>query len=299
MDLDLVGYLYGLLDGDEQARAEAALRTDPEVRARLERLRLNLTPLALVRDEEPPPAGLVDRTLALIAGRTGVVEPSRLHQPAGVVRPVHSSDAEPLFAPSRWRRVDAFVAASVLVLIGGLGLSGLGQLHRIHQRIVCQNNLREMDPILVRYGDDHRGRYPRVGERPPYNTGGAFVSILQDEGYLPPTGVKPCPSAVAVANGPASGPYAYPIGYRGPDGQLHGLQRFGGADEDLTPVLADRPIPVSHGGGQNVLFMGGNVRFATSPNVGFNGDHIFLNDVGLVAPGLHRFDSVLDARISQ
>ena len=67
----------------------------------------------------------------------------------------------------------------------------------------------------------------------------------------------------------------------------------------MTLWIVGLPIPVSHGGGQNVLFVGGNVRFATSPNVGYNGDHIFLNDVGLVAPGLHRFDSVLDARISQ
>jgi hypothetical protein len=299
MDLDLVGYAYGLLDVEEHARTEAALGTDAGARARLERLRLNLAPLALARDEEIPPAGLANRTLALIAGHTNVVEPSRLNQPRGAVRPVHSSDAEPLFAPSRWRRVDAFVAASVLLLVGGLGLSGLGQLHRFHQRTVCQNNLRQINPILVKYGDDHRGRYPRIGERPPYNTGGAFAAILQDEGYLPPNGVKPCPSAAAVVNGPASGPYAYSIGFRGPDGQLHGLERLGAADEDLMPVMADRPMPVSHVDGQNVLFMGGNVRYATTPTVGVNGDHIYLNLGGLVAPGLHRYDAVLDARTSQ
>ncbi|HEX4608078.1 MAG TPA: hypothetical protein VH092_07725, partial [Urbifossiella sp.] len=61
-------------------------------------------------------------------------------------------------------------------------------------------------------------------------------------------------------------------------------------------VCADIPAgapgaPHSHG--QNVLFAGGNVRFATVPTVGVNGDDIYRNNLGRVAAGLDRVDTVL------
>src|SRR5437879_1674681 len=122
MDLDLVGYMYGLLDPEEHARTEAALNADPAALARLERLRANLAPMELVGAEDAPPAGLADRTLALVAGhlRNGRPMPSR--------RPLLGAGQEPVFTPSRWRRADALVAACVLILVGGLGVSGVGRL---------------------------------------------------------------------------------------------------------------------------------------------------------------------------
>jgi hypothetical protein len=87
-----------------------------------------------------------------------------------------------------------------------------------------------------------------------------------------------------------NGCYAYPLGYRS-DGQLQGLSKraFAGNTE-FVPVLADRPPfdhpgaellegnSPNHGGtGQNVLYLGGNVRFAKNRMVGLNGADIYLN----------------------
>ncbi len=48
----------------------------------------------------------------------------------------------------------------------------------------------------------------------------------------------------------------------------------------------------NHGpSGQNVLFEGGRVAFVTSPIIGT--DEVFLNDLGMVAPGIHNADSVV------
>jgi hypothetical protein len=47
-----------------------------------------------------------------------------------------------------------------------------------------------------------------------------------------------------------------------------------------------------------VLYIGGNVRFCTSSNVGINGDDIFLNQAARIAAGLHRLDTVLGSRDS-
>jgi hypothetical protein len=291
MDLDLVGYLLGLLDAEERTRTEAALRDGPEARTRLERLRTNLAPLHEAREEVSPPAGLVERTLALKHG----------HRPKPARRLDMARPNEPVFTSSRWRRVDAAVAACILVMFGGLGVSGLGRIQKQHEQAVCQNNLRQLHHSLVGYSQEHGGLFPQVTDRPPNNYAGAFVPMLSDGGYLTPVGLPPCPVAVVKAQpagaegGPVAGGYAYSLGYRDPDGRLHGLRRDEGEDSDLLPILADRPAPAGHATGHNVLFIGGAVRFCTTPKVGVNGDDIFVNQNGVIAAGLNRLDSVIAA----
>src|SRR3954470_1030130 len=102
MDLDLVGYLLGLLDPHEHARTEAALRDDPSARTRLERLRHNLAPLAAVREAVEPPAGGAGRPW----DRVALYCPQQRPAPAGRAL---AAGGEPVFAPSRWRRMDVAV----------------------------------------------------------------------------------------------------------------------------------------------------------------------------------------------
>jgi prepilin-type processing-associated H-X9-DG protein len=178
-----------------------------------------------------------------------------------------------------------------VVVVGALGGSGLGHLRREQAKLGCQDGLRQAHFALANYSSGHGGMLPPVTEQPPHNYAGAFIPILQESGQLP-AGMPPCPIAVVVAT-PHAGGYAYSIGYRTPDGQLHGLRRVDGSD--LWPVMADRPTPVSHGNGHNVLFLGGNVRFCTTSNVGVAGDDIFNNQRGEIAPGLHELDASLAA----
>jgi hypothetical protein len=281
MDLDYVGYMFNLLDPNERDRTEVALRGDPAARARLEQLRLVVAPMAMARDDEPPPAGLADRTIARVAAQMVQDRP----EPA---RRAILPESKPFFAPSRWRRVDAFVAAGIMVMVGGLGVSGVGHIQKRQDRTTCQNNMRQLHTALVGYSQVHDGRFPEVSDQPPNNVAASFVPMLQEAGHLPPTGSPICPTAKPGANGG----YAYSLGYRGPDGQLHGLRR-GPADADMLPILADRPTPVGHSNGHNVLYIGGNVRYATTPKVGVDGDDIFVNQADHVAAGLHRLDTVL------
>lgn len=285
MDLDLVGYLLGLLDPDELARTEATLRVDPTARSRLERLRQNLAPLAAVRDGVDPPAELAARTVDRVAPYLHQQRPT----PAGRALP---GNGEPVFAPSRWRRMDVAVAAAILVVVGGLGLSGAGRVQQRYDRIVCQNNMRQVHHALVGYAQTHAGRLPQVSETPPHNVARAYVPLLVEAQQLPPGGVPMCPTVVVAAPTPDGG-YAYSLGFRGPDGRLHGLERGAGDDTDLQPVLADRRQPAGHDSGHNVLFLGGNVRFCTTPKVGVGGDDIFVNQLDAVAAGIHRLDTVL------
>ena len=101
------------------------------------------------------------------------------------------------------------------------------------------------------------------------------------------------------------GCYAYSLGYRVPDedgGHFSGLVR--GLDDGL-PIMADRPPftetnasdlgnSPNHGRrGQNVLYIGGHVRFLTGRTIG--PDDIYRNNNNEVGAGLNRQDTVLGA----
>ena len=47
---------------------------------------------------------------------------------------------------------------------------------------------------------------------------------------------------------------------------------------------------INHGGGQNVLFVGGHVRWCTQPTVGVENDHIYLNQRRVIQAGVRRSD---------
>ena len=92
------------------------------------------------------------------------------------------------------------------------------------------------------------------------------------------------------------GSYGYGFGYmdRGVYRGTKNLRRFHFA------IMADVPggLPdwqsFNHGGqGQNVLLEDGHVQFVPTTHLEANADHFFINDRGLVAPGLHLNDSVI------
>src|SRR5262249_13416954 len=155
---------------------------------------------------------------------------------------------------------------------------------------------------------------------PPRNIAGVFVLMVPDTGFTVscPANGQRGRSQITLAEFDAmrterpeefealarglSGCYAYTLGYCEPvDGhECHfGLRRDSG---DETPIRADRPPygedlsvlagnSYNHGRkGQNVLFVGGQVRFYTDPVVA--GDDIYHNRAYRVAAGLNRFDAV-------
>jgi hypothetical protein len=279
MDENLIGYLLNALEPDERRRVEDYLRDHPDARQKLELLRSALAPLESDREQPATPAGLVERTMTRIRE---VIGKPRIRVPL-------LDGGGPDFSKSRWRAVDVLVGCCILMLVGGLGTSGVMQVRQFRDRTECQNNLRNGYGSLTSYAQVHNGQLPTISNRPPYNHVGSFVVILSQSGQLPPQVKLACPSGTAPT-------FAYYLPYRDGAGGLHGL--IAGtehADPDTMPVMADVPQVQTHGRGFNVLLLGGAVRFSTSPNIGIDGDHIFVNDFLRVAAGNRHDDSVLAA----
>jgi hypothetical protein len=307
MDDLLLGYLLETLDPMARQRVEAELQSNPDARARLARVQAVLAPLAEDAADPAPPAGLVLNTLARVA------EHRCAHRVP--VRPVSHPLAPPRFS---WGRADVLVAACMLVVLVGLTAPLVSRLWYRHDRYACANNLRKFWAGLSAYADGHDGDYPRVQEDGPLAVAGVFVPMLSEAGLLedvsvgcPGRGVRR-PAAVRLSDlerlhaerpdeynvvvHELAGNYAYSLGYHDDASGLRGLRRDSG---DGLPILADRGSDratnsENHGGsGQNVLYVGGNVRWTTQPTIG--ADHIYLNHNLRREAGLCRTDTVLGA----
>ena len=209
----------------------------------------------------------------------------------------------------------------MLLVLSGLFTTWIVRMQQHEQRVTCQNNLHLWWTALVKYSDlEKNGRsFPRVELEGPRSVAGVFVPLLREAGVLPADVSVGCPALGVQAppelgllqmemlyrNNPSefqnlapslSKDYAYSLGFMD-KGKLYGLGRDSG---DRLPILADRPpdsfngSSLNHGGqGQNVLFIGGDVRWCTSRNAGVNGDDIYLNSQGQVTAGLNSTDTVL------
>jgi hypothetical protein len=306
MDHDLLGYLLKLDDAETRLQVEAHLAADPDSARQLELLRKAVLPLEADRETPAAPPDLTDRTLGRIAEHictTGNQLPrDETDVPVGQIL-ARMSPRKLLAlvelmdransAPSRWRRGDLVVAASIGLIALGLCLTAIAQFRQRQSIQACQNQMREYHGALQTFSDTHNREFPRVSDAPPFNTAASFLPILRQSGTLSPTVLGGCPSAEVPMPG-----YAYSLGYR-EGGQLFGLRRN---DDDpnntLMAILADRPPDrdgpgPAHGSGQNVLFVGGNVRYCTTSRVGVNGDDIYWNEFGFRGAGAHRYDSAL------
>jgi hypothetical protein len=338
-DEDLIGYLFDLLDPEERAAVAARVEAEPEVAARLDRLRVAAGPMLAVAEaerEEPPepPPGLSVRAIGAVAHHLVEHEPRPTAGEAASESVIaaflreYASDAptdlefgsgtrakrsqaasEPRMPPPtdgpEYRsggriRADLLVAACIAFVGIGLVLSGIAKARHEYRMDRCRESLAKLHRGLAGYADsDPQGRYPQIGTK-AHPTADTFATSLADLGFLEP-GYKPgCP----VAPEPLA--YTYTLGFRGPNDALIGLRKPADnscADEfDLMPIAADCPSgtaapgvgPVSpHNHCMNVLFVGGNVRTTTSPNVGPRGDDIYRNVFGHVAAGANRNDAVL------
>jgi len=309
----LLGHLLGALDDDEQEAVEACLEDDAPMRQGRAALEKRLKRLESFRPEYDPPPGLAERTCELIAA---------YEKPTAATsrrRPMSPEVAPPAWI-SRVRWSDVAIALGVFFAAAMLAIPAI-QNSRFRSHIsACQDNLRVLGRALTEYSEIHGGYFPLVPSEGKTNNAGIYAPILVHNGLLSDDRRVLCPGSplardpddyripkleqVRLATGRElarmrelmGGSYGYGFGYmdRGVYRGTKNLRRFHFA------IMADVPggLPdwqsFNHGGqGQNVLLEDGHVQFVPTTHLEANADHFFINDRGLVAPGLHLNDSVI------
>jgi len=294
------------VEGAERERLERALHGDPELAARLERLRQAVDRLL---DDGPwfeHPPELATRTVAFVARNRR--------------RPLTLLDHVSIRVPFRW--ADFAVAASIF--IAGI-LTLLPAIHRSRDRMNqagCVFNLQQLGTSLAQYASLHPLLPYPPADRSDAHTG-MFAVMLHDAGVLNDLSVLDCP-----CNGPCphikkelasydqvekirrSDPesyrhmlcwdYAYNVGYHHPSGHL-----VPAVLSSAVPLIADSPdldglvtiregnSPNHKGRGQNVLFGDGTVRWFRTRSAGPLDPDIYLNNNQQPRPGVRAEDSVL------
>jgi hypothetical protein len=311
MDDNLVGYLLNALAPDEERQVEAHLREHPEAEQKLELLRQALQPLILDSNHSEPPLGLAQRTLAFVKanGNHQAPRPPVLSRPASV------------FPRVLWQRMDVLVAACLLILVGGIGMTWLSHVWYLEGRVACGDNLRGIYAGLRDYQDTY-GELPNVHTvaKPPRDVAGMVLLKLLAVGALPKgfslqcagrKGFKPPLSfddALALSDDDftrqaanLNPSYGFSLGYRDEKGAIHGPQFNPESDTTSVVLVADAP-PLNplhgnspnHGGkGQNVLFLNGHFKFCPDRVKSFKGDDLYLNKKNKVGAGLDSEDNVV------
>lgn len=314
MHEDLLGYLLGALDADEQRRLEERLAADADLRRELERLRGCLEPLAELADDVDPPSGLTERVLASIDRQDADAR----------VTPRSRLWTQPAWSPraQRFSGVDSIALALVGLAAFTLLLPALANSRHESRKLICADNLRTVGRELIDYSQlrsDHQ--FPHVAAAGPRAFAGVFAPILVEHQLLDPH--QPhlvCPaSALAqrvsewsvptlerieqahpgqrwLLQSQAAGSYAYCVGYV-ENNRLQAVRNAGRTNFALlsdAPSLSQAgPASTNHGGrGQNIFFEDGHVAFVTDARL-LPGDDPFRNRHGLAEAGADRDDAVI------
>ena len=166
---DLLGYLLGALDADEQLRIESELARDPQLRDELARLRRCLEPLESTWDECDPPAGLgrprlcCRRAAEQTAARAG--QSARIRAAAGLCLRNYSL-------------ADCLVLTLVVLIAFTLLLPALVNSRYQARKLACQQNLGTLGQSLFSYSDLQSGQFPLVPLSGSRSFAGVFAPIL-------------------------------------------------------------------------------------------------------------------------
>ncbi len=311
----LLGYLLGALDEEEQPVVDAQLASDPEYRRELSALRRQVERLSALRGDFSPPPGLAERTCRFVAEH--LATPQTIATGTGL-----SPEAAPPSWISRLTKLDLVMAATVLAAAALLIFPAIQNSRFTARRAVCQDNMRELSAALAQYSQSNGGFFPVIPSQGKLAAAGIYAPVLFQNKLITDSNRFLCPDSRLAAKRntfhiptyseleltpPAQlvnmrptlgGSYGYNLGYTR-DGIYHPTKNlYRNNFAILSDAPSDRPDHQSenHGGwGQNVLFENGGVKYLLSSKPADSIDDIFTNDAGQVAAGLHQNDSVIGA----
>ncbi len=199
---DLLGFLLGALEPDEERRIVEALLRDPDLRAELERLRESLRPLQQSEEVFEPPADLVFKTMSGIPERIVENEPfvgaetsvgdtgagdagatGEEKQPKNAV-----SGLSPMPVPatsSPWRWMDAFATVAATTVLAGLVLPGILRERASSRSVACQEQLRTAGTALFEFlTHSTDSRFPQLEVDGPEAFAGRYATALAEAGLI-------------------------------------------------------------------------------------------------------------------
>lgn len=307
---DLLGFLFGALDHDEQTRTESEIDKSPELGMQAGKLRRSLKRIALDcrPDHDEPPPNLAENTCLRIWDQM---------QPG-----LSEVSASELQATSNRSLADVAVAIGLMVIAVAVLLPAL-QASRFNAGVVaCQNKLKDVGTALLAYSEmQPNNRFPSIDIQGNRAAAGIYAPVLISNKLVTDSNSFYCPQSIRLTKvtnqgvptldeideavgdtlddlkSRMGGTYGYSLGYIDNDRYVppknHGRENFALLG-DAPRKDGKRRMTSNHGGrGQNFFFEDGHVKFFKQlPNEDVM-DNPFVNQKGYVAAGVNWTDSVL------
>ena len=325
---DLLGYVLGALDADQQQQVQQSIDQDPQIEDDLIEIKASLAPLELLENGSGSRPGLARRTCESLAilQKTEIGEATAdphpdepALSPASRRRPTQSMNPEMATGTLRssWSLNDLLVGVACAAVMVGLLFPAISYT-RYHNNLAgCQKNMISLGSAFQSYSDIHDGQFVAIPTSGNCAVTGIFAPTLKAAGLLSDDQLA-CPGSNREA--PVFIPSLQTI--EGSQGErlAHYQQSMGGDygytmgyyvnDRYVPPtdvgrshfiLCADKPSPMNEGFrsgnhgtvGQNCLFEDGHYQFVKGHAYG--NDPIYKNDFDMVAAGAHANDSVIGA----
>ncbi len=301
-DLLLDLHLERLAESD-RARLQQAMREDPALRERSDRLGLLLQPLDAWA-APPPPPNYPEKVLASVRAAAA----SRDSAGARTTIPFPEREAGRR-GSGRFRGRDLIAAAACILLLIGVAVPGVSALQERSRRALCRNNLATVFRGITAYQASFAGALPYAGypdgavwlpgrlkDRPYASNSrhlfrlvkGAFVS--RPEAFICPSDsrAKACRKCDCTGRDdfPKSCNLSYAslnlAGSRPPLRPTHAIAYLSDPNPLFVGVRIDARIdpqrtnsPAHRGRGQMVLTLDGQVRWMTQPVYGAHRDNLW------------------------
>jgi hypothetical protein len=210
---NLLGYVLGALDAQEQRDIQQTIDENPEIEEQLIEIKGSLLPLDCLDPPGPQP-GLARRTLESVAiwqnssslAPTASTESSLAQNIQAAIESGDSqSDSEPtsprlrvsisdrLFHPNTWSLPDVLVGTALLAICASI-LFPVISYTRFQSRItVCDSNLQAFGSGLINYSGANEGRFVAVPRSGQLVSVGYIGPVLKDAGFLEDDSILACP----------------------------------------------------------------------------------------------------------
>jgi hypothetical protein len=211
---DLLGYVLGALDAQEQRDLEQLIDQNPEIEEQLLQIRTSMLPLDHL-ETAGPRTGLARRTCESVAGRqqglndacypgiSGTLEACLQaasadatldEEPASDFRP---SVSDRILHPSTWSVPDVLVGMALIAILAGILFPTISYTRYNSRLMACQHNLSEVGVALMNYSSANEGRFVVIPREGNLAVSGCFGPILKDAGFLEDDTLLSCAGVAA------------------------------------------------------------------------------------------------------
>lgn len=215
---DLLGYVLGALDAQEQRNVQQSIDDHPEIEEELLRIKNSLIPLDCLEVSGPRP-GLARRTCESVASwqneqafdsTTDQPEVNRTAPFDSIIRSsidastamtsapkLRPSVSERILHPKTWSMPDVLVGVALLAVMAGILLPTISYTRDNCRIAACQSNLRQIGGALMKYGSTHEGQimdFPKDGNLAVI---GWIGPMLKDAGFIMDDSIFACPGISA------------------------------------------------------------------------------------------------------